>query len=396
MRKRAARPAFLSCTFSFSPGAAGALNEPGLFATFQGALGIQKAVKLDEFGHESGPASLMAGTEPGAIVAVEVFVEQDVIAPVGIALELLRSAVHRTLATLVAVEAWALSPQLITWGQVSALQMPTPVTRYVTAQPGPFRVYSPRGLVSLAQAVAHGLETVDGNDPFQFGHYLKWANAAAGCDVEAYSVAVPTCAGNEVDPQAYLRAQPDGTLLGVGNVRYVITDHALSQWPSPVWQSGSTRIYENPELLPWAFVVPAVIVEPDDAAALAALRSRGPTQVATVRREPEYVVPSGARYHAAQAIRKTPNHIEVQADGPGWLVLSETWAPGWQASVDSVPVQVYRADVAFQGLPLGQGSHTVILMYAPTGWLVGRWVSLCGVVICVAVMAVALGRRLRA
>lgn len=301
-----------------------------------------------------------------------------------------------TLATLVAVEAWVLSPQLITWGPVSALQTPTPVTRYVTAQPGPFRVYSPRGLVSLAQAVAHGLETVDGNDPFQFGHYLKWANAAAGCDVEAYSVAVPTCAGNEVDPQAYLRAQPDRTLLGVGNVRYVITDHTLSQWPSPVWQSGSTRIYENPESLPWAFVTPAVLVEPDDAAALAALRSRGPTQVATVTREPEYVVPSGAQYHAAQAIRKTPNRIEVQTDGPGWLVLSETWAPGWRASVDGAPTQVYRTDVAFQGLPLGQGFHTVILMYAPTGWLVGRWVSPCGVVICVAVMAVALGRRLRA
>ena len=46
----------------------------------------------------------MAGAQPGAVVAVEVFVEQDVIAPVGIGLELLRAAVDRTPAMLIAQE----------------------------------------------------------------------------------------------------------------------------------------------------------------------------------------------------------------------------------------------------------------------------------------------------
>ena len=48
---------------------------------------------LKNFCDEAGPAGLMACAEPGAVVAVEVFVEEDVVAPVGIGLELFRAAV---------------------------------------------------------------------------------------------------------------------------------------------------------------------------------------------------------------------------------------------------------------------------------------------------------------
>ena len=51
-----------------------------------------------------GPAGLMAGAEAGAVVAVEVLVEQDEIAPVRVFLELPRAAVDRPPAVLVAQE----------------------------------------------------------------------------------------------------------------------------------------------------------------------------------------------------------------------------------------------------------------------------------------------------
>jgi Bacterial membrane protein YfhO len=309
--------------------------------------------------------------------------------------QIIRLYAPLALIALVIGEALALAPRLIAGERVSALTMPTPLIRFLAAQPGHLRVYSPRGLVTLAQAVTHGLETADGNDPFQFSHYVRWVNAATGCDLETYSVSVPTCAGNEVDPQAYLRTQPDSKLLGAGNVRYVVTDHALSQWSSLVWQSDSVRVYENPDALPWAFVVSAALVEIDDATALAELQSRGPTKVATVTREPEYALSPDAAYHAARVIHRASNRIEVQADGPGWLVLSETWAPGWRASMDGAQAQVYRTDVAFRGLPLPEGSHTVTLTYAPTGWLWGRWASLVGIMATVATIAAALWNRQR-
>lgn len=285
------------------------------------------------------------------------------------------------LAALVVFETVALAPQFIARGRISAFAVPTRAVNFLASQPGLFRVYSPRGLVSLAQAVTYGLETADGNDPFQFDHYVRWMNAASGCDLETYAVSVPACAGNEVDPAAYLRAQPDRVLLGVGNVRYVVTNHVLDQWLPLVWQSDSVRVYENPAALPRAFVAPAIAVETDDAAALTMLRSHNPTEMATVTHAPGYALLSGTSFHAAQVLNRQPNHIEVQANGPGWLVLSEVWAPSWRASVDGVQTEVYRTDVAFCGLPLSEGSHTVTLTYAPIGWAWGRWVSLSVMVI---------------
>src|SRR5258705_12876304 len=73
-------------------------------AYFQAPLGIEEAVKLDEFGHESCPAGLVTGAQPGTIVAMEVFVEVDVVAPERIVLELFRAAIDGSSAIRVAQE----------------------------------------------------------------------------------------------------------------------------------------------------------------------------------------------------------------------------------------------------------------------------------------------------
>jgi hypothetical protein len=299
------------------------------------------------------------------------------------------------LAALVLLEAVALSPQLLAREPASALTSATPVVRFLAEQPGRFRVYSPSGQVSLIQGVAHGIETVDGNDPFQFDHYVRWADAAAGCDRRGYSVRVPTCTGQELKPVAHEQAQPDGALLGVGNARYVVTDEALSGWPAPVWQSGSVRVYENVRALPRAFVAPAVVAVPGDAQALSTLRTRGPERIATVAQPPEVPVPSGGAYRPAEVVSRTANGVWVRADGPGWLVLSEVWSPGWRARVDGEAARVYRTDVAFCGLPLSEGPHTVAFEYAPSGWVWGQRVTLGAVAITVILAGLGLWRRRR-
>src|SRR4051794_17095336 len=59
---------------------------------------------VDEIGDEARPAGLVIRAESGTVVAVEVFVEQQQIAPVRILLELLRAAVDAPAARLVARE----------------------------------------------------------------------------------------------------------------------------------------------------------------------------------------------------------------------------------------------------------------------------------------------------
>src|SRR6266403_782403 len=82
----------------------GCLNERGPHTHFQAPLGIQGTVKLDELGHESGPTGLVTCAQSGAIVAMEVFKEVDVVAPEGIALEFLCAAIDWSAAMVVAQE----------------------------------------------------------------------------------------------------------------------------------------------------------------------------------------------------------------------------------------------------------------------------------------------------
>jgi hypothetical protein len=56
---------------------------------------------LNQFGDQSGPAGLVIGAESCPVVAMEVFVKQDVILPVRVTLELFRAAKNRTLPILI-------------------------------------------------------------------------------------------------------------------------------------------------------------------------------------------------------------------------------------------------------------------------------------------------------
>src|SRR3954451_4390245 len=77
---------------------------PGHFPHFQEALGVQEAVELDGHGDEAGPAGLVARAQPGAVVAVEVLVEEQVLAPLRVGLEPLRPAEDRPPALVVSQE----------------------------------------------------------------------------------------------------------------------------------------------------------------------------------------------------------------------------------------------------------------------------------------------------
>src|SRR6476660_4195973 len=96
---------YLGHFFIFTPsGRAGPFDEGRFSADFQQPLGIHSAVNLDQLGYQSCPSGLMAGAQSGAVVTVKVFIEQDVVAPVGIALEFLCAAIDGPPPLLVAGE----------------------------------------------------------------------------------------------------------------------------------------------------------------------------------------------------------------------------------------------------------------------------------------------------
>lgn len=63
--------------------------------------------------------------------------------------------------------------------------------------------------------------------------------------------------------------------------------------------------------------------------------------------------------------------IDVDSVGPSYLLLSEIYYPGWQASVDGREVPVLRADYTFRAIALAPGSRQVNLVFAPKVWRYG-------------------------
>ena len=70
-------------------------HESAAFAGGQELHRVHVAKQLDHLGHQPGPACLVTGAKARAIVAVEVFVEQNVIPPVRPRLEFFRGAVRQ-------------------------------------------------------------------------------------------------------------------------------------------------------------------------------------------------------------------------------------------------------------------------------------------------------------
>src|SRR3954465_5299259 len=87
-----------------SPGDAFGRFESRQPPELKGDFGIERVEQLDLLGDDAGPAGLVAGADPGAVVAVEVFVEQQVVAEVRVFLKLFGPAERGSAAIFVAEE----------------------------------------------------------------------------------------------------------------------------------------------------------------------------------------------------------------------------------------------------------------------------------------------------
>lgn len=144
------------------------------------------------------------------------------------------------------------------------------------------------------------------------------------------------------------------------------------------------RIYRNDAALPRAFVVGAARCV-DDATGLRLIRARA----VDFRRDVLLGTPCGDAPGAAAAdptarveIREYGGErvtLEAVTDGPGYLVLTDLWFPGWWAWVDGVEAPIWRADHAFRAVWIGPGRHRIEFQYHPRSLWLGLVASIVGV-----------------
>lgn len=221
---------------------------------------------------------------------------------------------------------------------------------YLSARAGPFRVYSPSYSLPQQTAVAWGLELADGVDPLQLQAYADFMDTASGVPRSGYSVTLPPLASGEpaLDNKAF---RPVPARLGLLNIGYVAAAYDLSV-PGLIERArfGDMRLYENLQVLPRLWVQP---VE----------------------------APVGEQIRPAQLEVRTSGRWQVRAAGPGLLIFSEVFYPGWQARLDGQPARLQPVAGLLRGIVLPPGEHQVEMIFLPLSVYLGWCLGLLGLTI---------------
>ena len=79
-------------------------------------------------------------------------------------------------------------------------------------------------------------------------------------------------------------------------------------------------------------------------------------------------------------LRRVSNLVEVHAEMGcgGLLVMSDTWYPGWRATVDGYPAELLEVYGGLRGVVLDKGTHRVRMEFRPTSVYLGAALSLLG------------------
>jgi hypothetical protein len=148
---------------------------------------------------------------------------------------------------------------------------------------------------------------------------------------------------------------------------------------------GSALLQRNPDALPRARIVGRPVYAPDERQAVAmlvALGQQNQLRERLVVEDPSHPLPpTAAASGTARIVEDLPERVVVEADlqTPGYLVLADTFDPGWTATDNGRPVPIRPAYVAFRAVYLAAGHHRVVFTYRPAGFLLGLTLSGLGV-----------------
>lgn len=155
----------------------------------------------------------------------------------------------------------------------------------------------------------------------------------------------------------------------------------------PPGRSGAglsgVEILDNPDALPRAYLIDRIEVVTDDVALDRLVRGDfDPRRNLLLDADPGLASPGSIeRALPADIVDFAPERVEIAVRSPGeaMLVLTDTDAPGWRATLDGEPTPIYRANGLFRAVRVSAGEHEIVFEYSPTSLRVGAALSLLSV-----------------
>ncbi|KIG17634.1 hypothetical protein DB30_02909 [Enhygromyxa salina] len=132
------------------------------------------------------------------------------------------------------------------------------------------------------------------------------------------------------------------------------------------------RVSFNKHAVPRAYLSTKTIVAPTLGEREAALRTFDPAHE-TVVEDPSLALNGAASIEPVPLARPRPEHLilECEPQEPALLVITDSYYPGWRATVDGIETPIVPVNHMFRGVPLEPGAHVVELVFRPLSFAIG-------------------------
>jgi hypothetical protein len=178
--------------------------------------------------------------------------------------------------------------------------------------------------------------------------------------------------------------------LELTNTGYLITrksEQVETEVRAGRLKRNQENLYQLPHALPQAYIVPDVIIVPDQDKAIQEVLKDDFDSRRYVVLEGGCGIPTmgGGGGEVFNILYKGPNRIEITARSHGgYLVFLDSFYPGWQVLVNGQEREILRANGLFKAVFLDPGIHQVVFAFEPQSFEWGlriSLISLCLVII---------------
>jgi hypothetical protein len=180
--------------------------------------------------------------------------------------------------------------------------------------------------------------------------------------------------------QFLIQSEPDRrrVILKRSNVRYWVdgdTPTYHTERGIPIVSPERIKVFED--ALPRAFLVPKMKI-PEDGRILTNYydQSFDPLEEVLLNESVEFEASASFKGKVEEVVY-SPNHVTVKTsqEGNGFLVLLDTYLPGWTVKVDGREQPILQANYLYRAVQLSPGEHTLEFDYFPEGFREGLIVT---------------------
>ncbi len=275
------------------------------------------------------------------------------------------------IATFIVTDLWSFGSEYFSTFPLKNCYLDNKTVTFLKSNIGQSR-YLPVGNLFLNAGMMDGIPSIGGYSGCVQARYNEFINFTQG-----YPLDMPIVLGS---------IKKQSRLFQLLNLKYILVNkYVKSDFSNleQVYNNGGIIIYKNPLPLPKAFIVhkAKVITDRDgifktlsdssfnfrDTVILEEPVNLTGTDNSILIPEPEPIITT-----------YSPNRVVVKAEveTDGYLVLCDTYNPGWKAYVDGKKIKILKADYILRAVKLEPGKHTIEFLYSPASLKIGAFITL--------------------